>query len=169
MTIYICPNCNKDFKQKINFINHTINKKIPCKLIIDLINTENPTANTENPTANTENPTANIVNPTANIVNPTANIVNPIPNTGNPITNIENPITNKLICQYCNNLFSRKDYLQTHIKKYCKNKKHIEELDKIKSKINIDIHHEKYEELLEKFNTLMTVCNEYEKIIKGSY
>jgi hypothetical protein len=33
MSKYVCPNCNKDFKQKINFINHTVKKKIPCKAI----------------------------------------------------------------------------------------------------------------------------------------
>ena len=32
MSKYICPNYNKDFKQKINFINY-IKKKVPCQLI----------------------------------------------------------------------------------------------------------------------------------------
>ena len=31
MTKYVCPNCKKDFKQKINYINHTEKKKFPCK------------------------------------------------------------------------------------------------------------------------------------------
>ena len=171
MTIYICPNCKKDFKQKINFINHTINKKIPCKVITDLINTKKLTENIVNLTENIVNLTENTVDLTENTINLTENTINL---TEIKVDLIENTVDltenkeNKLLCQYCNNLFSRKDYLQLHIKKYCKSKKHIEELDKIKSKINIDVHHEKYEELLEKFNTLMTVCNEYEKIIKGN-
>ena len=37
MSVYICPDCNKDFKQKQNYISHTVKKKIPCK-IIALIN-----------------------------------------------------------------------------------------------------------------------------------
>jgi len=38
MSKYICPNCKKDFKQKINFVNHTINKKVPCEPKPILIN-----------------------------------------------------------------------------------------------------------------------------------
>ena len=30
MVNYICPNCNKDFKQRSNYISHTESKKKPC-------------------------------------------------------------------------------------------------------------------------------------------
>lgn len=41
MSKYVCLNCNKDFKQKTNFLNHTIYKKNPCvKQNISLINFE---------------------------------------------------------------------------------------------------------------------------------
>jgi hypothetical protein len=185
MSKYICPTCNKDFKQKINFINHTINKKIPCKIITEImnnskipeINSEIPEINSNIPEINSEIPeiNSNIPEINSNIPEINSNITennykiteinSNIPEINSEIpANIEKPIN--LICRFCNNTFSRKDYLNLHIKKYCKNKKHFEKLDDIKSKINININDEKYDLLLEKINTLTNVCNQYEKILK---
>jgi len=42
MVEYTCPICNKNFKQKCHFINHTERKKKPCKPILTKINLVTP-------------------------------------------------------------------------------------------------------------------------------
>ena len=44
---YVCKLCNKDFKQKSNYINHTEKKKNTCRINEVITNTELP-INTSN-------------------------------------------------------------------------------------------------------------------------
>ncbi len=56
MVKYTCPICNKEFTKKYNFEKHTINKKKPCKVIIDNIFEVPPTNHHEPPSLHQKPP-----------------------------------------------------------------------------------------------------------------
>ena len=153
----MCELCNKIFKQKSHYDKHILNKKIPCAN--ENVNIE-PTL-----TANNCNLTENKQNLTENKQNLTEN-KQKIPNINNEHKNS----LNNLICEFCDNEFSRKDYLQLHKKKYCKNKKYIEDIDTMQSKINgkIYVSGDKYEKLQEDNQKLIEVLEEYKQFIKDN-
>jgi hypothetical protein len=163
MTKYICPNCNKDFKQKINFINHTEKKKIPCEPNINILNDKSvdDTLLINPPQKLHKNPQKS----TKIIKND-----NYIVNEAFPTINEDGNIIKKHKCSYCEKSYSRTDSLSRHVEMFCKNKKHFDNLDDIKSKFNninnININNVKYEKLVEDNIKLIKMLEEYEKIIK---
>jgi hypothetical protein len=175
MKVYKCLLCEKCFNQKSHYDKHTENKKKPCNR--ELNDNQKITENYQKITENYQKlPEFNSIlteksNFTLKDNNGSTLIdVNTLPDDDKEqLLELASSIDNSLICKFCDNVFSRKDYLQLHIKKYCKNKKHIDKLEEIKAKIRIDEQDDQYETLLEKFNTLMTVCNEYEKVIKENH
>jgi hypothetical protein len=63
---------------------------------------------------------------------------------------------NILECDFCKNIFSRKDYLQLHMKKYCKN---------IKNNVKT-VSTDEYEKLQEDNKKLIEILEEFKHIIK---
>ncbi len=114
MVKYSCPICNKEFKQKQHYIEHTQYKKKPC--IPNINNIKNPV---QNPLVNTENKIL---------------LHNPKNLQENNFKN-EIIVTNNLCCSYCKYIFKRKDALKRHINKSCKIKK----LENEKNKKNEEI------------------------------
>jgi len=146
MSKYVCLNCNKDFKQKTNFINHTIYKKNPC-LKKDLYEDNNSKQNNENNVS------------TINFAKKT--------NKENK-TNCEDILKKlysdtekeKIKCNNCNRTFTRKDNLKVHIEKYCKKNKKSSGVSKTKVSM------EKYQQIMEQNNKLIKMLNECQEIIK---
>lgn len=145
MSKYVCLNCNKDFKQKTNFINHTMYKKIPCvKKYIYEYNSSNP---------NNEN---------------NVSTINFVKTNKENKTNCEDILKKlyfdtekeKIKCNYCNRTFTRKDNLKVHIEKYCIKNKKSSEITKIKVSI------EEYQKIIEQNNKLIKMLNECQEIIK---
>jgi hypothetical protein len=107
MVNYTCPTCNKEFKKKSHFIEHTEQKKKPCDQ-----NHTNPAQNSTNPAQNSTNPAQKP----------------PIPSTktkkyqNNQINDININIEEKS-CLFCGLVFTRKDTVKRHMDKYCKVKK----------------------------------------------
>jgi hypothetical protein len=105
MVCYTCDKCNKEFTKKSNYITHQNKKKSCIK--------------------------ENIVD----ISNTLVKNITMDDNNNNKIINnneIENTIFN---CLFCNQIFSRNDNLQRHIKNRCKIKKYIDELEITKTKL----------------------------------
>ncbi len=164
MSKYVCPDCNKDFKQKINFINHTEKKKKPCKETINLpitktieksiidnknkIPSQIPSFSSQNPSFSSQSPSFSSQNPSQIKNNKNTDVI--------------------YTCDYCDNLFNRSDNLKRHIEKFCKNKKHFDNVDVIKSKFNntIIISSDKYEKLLEDNSKLIEMLEDYKQYIK---
>jgi hypothetical protein len=41
MVNYTCPTCNKEFKKKSHFIEHTVQKKKPCQQLLPIFTNSN--------------------------------------------------------------------------------------------------------------------------------
>ena len=109
MVNYVCPKCNKVFKQKCHYVNHTENKKYPCNKV-EFIVPQNPTFFPQNPT----------------------NLIDIL--IKEPIIN-----SNECICVYCEKTFARVDSLQRHLNGRCKSKGNYDELEKLKEDMKIII------------------------------
>jgi hypothetical protein len=121
MSKYVCLICNKDFKQKSNYINHTVNKIKPCSKINN-INSQN---------------NINIVDIFEIIVDNNINDKdNDKNNDKNDKDNDEIDENNINMCNYCDKSFTRNYNLQRHLNGRCKSKKNIDELEKLKEKFN---------------------------------
>jgi hypothetical protein len=97
MTIHTCDNCGYETKYTTNFKNH-LNRKTPCNKI----------KNIPSKSCNSEEIIKNI--PSKSFIN-TNQVEKNIP---------ANSCNNDLKCEYCNQIFTRKDNLKTHIKSRCK-------------------------------------------------
>jgi hypothetical protein len=169
MKNYKCILCNRVFNKKNHLDNHLLKKKKSC---IDANVTIDPNINV-NITPDPPNP----------LKYPPKYPPNPLKNPSSiPDTNIFNKIEvmkinddNKYKCRYCNLVCARSDSLNRHIDKNCKNKKHIENLEALQSKINLngyilDNELEKMEKdnlkLQEDNKKLIEILEEYKHIIK---
>jgi hypothetical protein len=133
MSKYICPNCNHDFKQKSNYIDHIQNKKKPC-----VKQSQNFTKN--------EEISQNFTFPVNN------EIMN------DNINNDVNENTNENACEYCKNSYKNKFTLTRHLTT-CKAKKEHEIKNEEKKKETEDIQNKlitKIAELEQKINVLET-------------
>ena len=166
MVIHICSNCNKVFNKKSTYDYHIKNKKNPC--VLDKVIMEHIIeSNGINLTANNCKLTANNLKMPAKNCNKVFNIIE---------SNNEAIKDNKLLsCEFCDMTFTRKDNLTKHINQRCKNKKHIDNIDEIKSKLNEKIYilSEKYEKLEENNlklhednKMLVDILEEYKHFIK---
>jgi len=84
-------------------------------------------------------------NPSQNPQNPSQNPQIPSQNSSHVKNNINTDVIYS--CNYCDNLFNRSDNLKRHIEKFCKNKKHLDNVDVIKSKFDntVIMSNDKYE------------------------
>ncbi len=142
MSKYVCLNCNKDFKQKTNFLNHTIYKKNPCikKYVYE-----------DNNSNQNEDKNVSLINFAKKEKSNCEDI----------FKKLYSDTKKEIIkCNYCNKNFTRKDNLKVHIEKYCKKNKKSSEVLKIK--VSID----EYQQLIEQNNKLIKMLNEYQEIIK---
>ncbi len=111
MVIYTCTICLKEFNRKSSFIDHTQNKKKPCRQV--------PPASTNNP------PIITNVTPISTNNPPDVQQIN-LENeifSSDKEDKIENTIKNKKIihtCGYCGLGFTRKDALKRHTEGRCK-------------------------------------------------
>jgi phage FluMu protein Com len=84
----------------------------------------NPGKSSVNPGKSSVNPGKSSVNPGKSSVNPGKSSVNLNDNYLSDISDespeIDKSNNNELICKYCNKVFLRKDYLESHLKKSCK-------------------------------------------------
>ncbi len=106
MVKYTCPTCNKEFKQKQHYIEHTQLKKKPCKP-----NHQEPPKSTNDTPILHQNPPESAVTFENELDKQT--------------DKIEEDKTN--CCMYCNIVFTRKDTLKRHINLRCKVKKQLDE------------------------------------------
>ena len=130
MVLYVCPNCNKEFKKKCNYDYHIENKKKPCSKT-DILVPQNPTLIPQNPTLIPQNPT---------------NFIDIL---------IKDPVINddNCTCIYCEKTFARIDSLQRHLKSYCKSKVNYDELDKLKEDMKLIINN--YQKLENNYQILL--------------
>jgi hypothetical protein len=118
MTCYICEKCNKEFNKKCNYKDHLTKKKKPCYLstISILDNIHNASNLFQN---------SNVVHKTSeNFFEITDVNINNKDDDKN-----QDELELKLVCDYCDKIFSRYDNLQRHLKTRCKNKKKDDEKD----------------------------------------
>jgi hypothetical protein len=158
MSKYVCPSCNKDFKQKINFLNHTEKKKVPCKgPCISSVDKSIYEDSLQNACNSSILPAEPII---FTCKMPATACKMPAENKSNK--------EDKLNCSYCDMSFTRKDNLSKHIRERCKNKKHFDNVDVIKSKItnSVIISSDKYEKLLDDNVKLINMLEEYKQFIK---
>jgi hypothetical protein len=121
MVNYICKKCNKNFKQKSHYINHTENKKNPCNDIDIFLDEQTINSADENSICTTGSTLLTTAIDTL-------------------ITKIEeNKDNNNCTCVYCNKIFTRMDNLQRHLNGRCKSKESYDELDKLKEDMKIII------------------------------
>ena len=135
MSKYICPNCNKDFKQKINFINHTEKKKLPCQVISNFLNPQKSikvSPNSTNFPPNSTNFPPNSTNLIDNLIKESepANLID-------ILIKEPKPSVNNCVCMYCEKMFARTDSLQRHLNGRCKSKGNADELQKLKEDMKI--------------------------------
>jgi hypothetical protein len=142
MTLHECNLCSRIFKQKCHLDDHLNKKKKPCC---------NINANTY--VINTTNPDKTLLNPDKTLLNP-----------------IDKKINQRLICKYCDLIFTRKDNLKMHVDKYCKNKKHLDNVEAIQSKINnsVTTTDDKYEKLVNENVKLIEMLEGYKQFIKDN-
>lgn len=130
MVKYNCSKCNKEFNKKSNYENH-INKKKPCVKFSNKNTNDNEININDND--NSKLPLNNqIITKDENPLNET--LFDKIDSLLNK--NIVNK-GNTMSCIYCDAIFSRNDNLQRHMKERCKSKKYIDELEKLKEKLNL--------------------------------
>lgn len=143
MSKYVCLNCNKDFKQKTNFLNHTIYKKNPC-IKKNIYENNNSNQNKEQNIssinfAKRENKS----------------------NSEDILKKLYSDTEKEIIkCNYCNTTFTRKDNFKVHLEKYCKKNKNSSKVSKIK--VSID----EYQQIIEQNNKLIKMLNDCQEIIK---
>ena len=167
MNKYCCPDCNREFKKKCHLDDHLTKKKKPCvakkvdnELKIDDLK-ESLTANDCIIAGKPEKiPAKNCSFP--------ANGQDKVTHSETIMLDDEGLKNNTLRCDYCNATFTRKDNLTKHINERCKNKKHIDNIDDIKSKLNdkIVILSEKYEKIEDDNKKLIEILEEYKHFIK---
>ncbi len=159
MVIYTCPTCFKEFNRKCNFIDHTENKKKPCKPNSSKNHTEpqKPTQFHTNSTQFHTTSTQDILISSKNdLDNEKDNI---IITQKNELEDNLSPTKINHSCGYCGLVFTRKDALKRHTDKYCK------------VKILDNEHKEKTFELLikdnkEKDKEIKDIKNQLEKLQK---
>jgi hypothetical protein len=130
---YKCNKCFKEFTQKSNFDVH-MNRKKSCIKLIDDINRSSNINNTQI----THNTTQHHTNATQ-ITHTHLSDINIINNNNYNTNNTDEEnikintkssdvsvIKKNIICEYCKNVFSRKDALSRHIKLYCNVKKQLD-------------------------------------------
>lgn len=132
MTIYTCPKCKKEFNRKCNYDYHLNNKKRPCISNKIILSTKNSIL-----CLNTENKIKIPVEKYVSNVN--ENISNDLlfKKIDNMLNTNSSNNENDTVCMYCDAIFSRNDNLQRHMKERCKSKKYIDELEKLKEKLNL--------------------------------
>ena len=146
-------NVEINLKKQINLKNPCFNENL------DLIkNTENPCFNEKSDLIkNTENPCFNGKSDLNNIEN-TNNIFDML--LKNPI--LDQTLNNdKIICIYCEKIFTRTDSLKKHQNGRCKSKLNYDEFEEIKQKMNLIINN--YENFENHFQKLE---NNYQQLIK---
>jgi hypothetical protein len=145
MLIYKCNLCLREFKQKCHLDDHLNKKKKPCNVKKVIKETKPNSKHLKVPAKCLQNTCK-------------------IPAGGEKNTQP----SEKLICPYCQNSFNRKDNLNKHIRDRCKNKKHIDNVDIIQSKINgtVYVSSEKYEKLREDNEKLIAILEDYKNFIK---
>lgn len=121
MTKYICTICNCDFKQKSNFINHTVNKKKPCVATNKAVSQQiiNITDFIENEKI---------------ISNDNDELIVDNDDDDDEEITVDN---NTKTCKYCEKTFTRNNNLQKHIKERCKSKLFFDELENLKKKLGL--------------------------------
>ena len=114
---YICKSCDRDFKQKSNFITHTTNKKTPC---ISNNNTINNKLN--------DNLNDTLIDIKLNEEDDANKLDNDF---------INNKPNNKKLfpCKYCKKTFTRNNNLQRHLSNRCKSQIIFNESQMLKAKI----------------------------------
>ena len=124
--IYTCNNCNKEFKQKSNYLFH-MNRKIPCYNKVNVNSTQNIEVNL---------PQKSTIYPQKSAIYPQKNVELLKKSVQNINNNYNDDKSSKIICQKCKKDFSRKYCLIKHQKDRCKikniNDKDKPELDELK-------------------------------------
>ena len=135
MPIYKCNKCLKEFKQKSHYDKHINNKKYPCKI-------------------NNENNFQQI--PDSLLISPEKksnfDIYEPIDDTLN---------NNKIKCSFCNRKFTRLSSLNRHMDGRCTEKKHNDEIIRLKEMMSMLLQNEQL-----KNETLKRAIDEIELIKK---
>ena len=139
MVNYICPKCNKIFKQKSHYVEHTENKKKPCDKS-DLLVPPIPTNTPPIPT---------------NISSNSTNLID-------ILLKEPDPSINNCVCMYCEKTFARPDSLQRHLNGRCKSKENYDELGKLKEDMKFLIENYKnlqnnYQKIENNYNNLLNV------------
>ena len=170
MTKYICPNCNKDFKQKSNYESHTVNKKNPCikqKDIKNPITAEEPAKPPCNLVMEVL-PPYNLVMEVLPPCNLVMEVLPPFAKNDKILANLSTPdeqILHK--CRCCGKEFTRKDNLTKHLKFRCKNKKYLDNIEVLKTKVsNVPLNGDNVQQLLEENTKLIKMLEECQTIIK---
>ncbi len=138
MVNYICPICSKQFKQKSHYIDHTENKKKPCKPKTNLIIEQIPIF------TNFDHKITNIYHNLPKL-----------PKQQEKVENVNNNIDIESLttCKYCYKSFTTIYTLQRHLKDRCK----VRKLDKDKKEEifnNLIEKEEKFNLLLKNFELL---------------